>query len=177
MSAVARGNLASMSELYTRRHRVLFRFFYRLTSRQALAEDLTHEVFLRMLRYRHTYTSGDDFEAWMYRIARNALADQSKKYRLEVPQPSEGFDPPVSGRPTAFDLVARGQELAILHRALAQLTPDKREIIVLSRFQGFTAERIANILGCEPGAARVRIFRAVKEMARIYSELEKEKAS
>ena len=48
MAAVSRGNLDSMSEIYQRRHRNLFRFFFRLTGRQAAAEDLVHEVFLRM---------------------------------------------------------------------------------------------------------------------------------
>src|SRR5271157_688446 len=76
MAAVARGDLSSMDEIYQNRHRPLFRFFFRLTSRQATAEDLVHEVFLRMIRYRHTYqmeTDGEKaagaFEAWMYRIA------------------------------------------------------------------------------------------------------------
>ena len=55
MAAVARGDLSSMNEIYRNRHRPLFRFFFRLTSRQATAEDLVHEVFLRMIRYRHTY--------------------------------------------------------------------------------------------------------------------------
>src|SRR3569833_730266 len=90
MVAVARGNLASMSELYQRRHRSLFRFFFRLTGRQALAEDLVHEVFLRMIRYRETWqhTGANDsgaFEAWMYRIALNTLVDHSLKNRHEIP--------------------------------------------------------------------------------------------
>src|ERR1700722_17255996 len=91
MAAVAGGDLSGMNQIYENRHRPLFRFFFRLTSRQALAEDLVHEVFLRMIRYRHTYQKeeggrehGDReqggggeagqtgaFEAWMYRIARN----------------------------------------------------------------------------------------------------------
>src|ERR1700681_4022235 len=91
MMAVARGDLASMDDIYQNRHKPLFRFFFRLTGRQAKAEDLVHEVFLRMIRYRHTYeTERNDgqttgaFEAWMYRIARNTLADDARKYRHEV---------------------------------------------------------------------------------------------
>jgi len=61
MVGVARGDTAGMSEIYERRHRALFRFFFRLIGRQAPAEDLTHEVFLRMIRYRHTYQAGDLF--------------------------------------------------------------------------------------------------------------------
>jgi len=177
MMAVARGNLASMSELYQRRHRNLFRFFFRLTGRQAPAEDLVHEVFLRMIRYRHTYQSGDSFEAWMYRIARNAFADQAKKHRLETPGDDHVFELAESNRPTAYEAVVKQQELALLHRALRELPEEKRELIVLSRFQGLTYEQIGQIVGCETGTVKVRVFRAMKEMGAIYADLAKEKAS
>ena len=177
MEAVARGNLASMSEIYERRHRALYRFFYRLTGRPATAEDLVHEVFLRMIRYRHTYQSGDGFEAWMYRIARNAFADQAKKHRLES-QPEEGhFEVIAGGGISAFDRLAKEQDLVLLRRALGELPEDKRELIVLSRFQGLTYEQIGRIVGCETGTVKVRVFRAMKERGKIFSELQKERAS
>jgi RNA polymerase sigma factor (sigma-70 family) len=177
MTAVTRGNLASMSEIYQRRHRALFRFFFRLTGRQAAAEDLVHEVFLRMIRYRHTYQSGDGFEAWMYRIARNAFADQMKKHRRET-QPDDGaFEVMESEKPTPFDNLAKKQELALLYRAMRELPDDKRELIVLSRFQGLSYQQIGDLVGCETGTVKVRVFRAMKEMGRIFSDLQKEKAS
>lgn len=176
MVAVSRGNLASMSEIYQHRHSSLFRFFFRLTGRQTVAEDLTHEVFLRMIRYRHTYQSGDGFEAWMYRIARNAFADQLKKHRFETPAP-EDFDTADKGALTPFESAVKRQELALLHRALRELPDDKRELIVLSRFQGLSYEQIGQIVGCETGTAKVRVFRAVKEMSGIFLALQKEKAS
>jgi len=177
MAAVARGNLASMSEIYERRHRALYRFFYRLTGRPATSEDLVHEVFLRMIRYRHTYQAGDGFEAWMYRIARNAFADQAKKHRLEL-QPEEGhFEVIEGGGVSAFDRMAKEQDLVLLRRAMRELPEDKRELIVLSRFQGLTYEQIGRIVGCETGTVKVRVFRAMKEMGKIFSELQKERAS
>ena len=177
MTAVARGNLASMSDIYQRRHRSLFRFFFRLTGRQVVAEDLVHEVFLRMIRYRHTYQAGDGFEAWMYRIARNAFADQMKKHRLETPAEEGTFETVASSRPSAFDSVLKQQELAFMHRALRELPEDKRELIILSRFQGLSYEQIGNIVGCETGTVKVRVFRAMKQMREIFSDLKKEKAS
>ena len=177
MSAVARGNLSGMSEIYERRHRSLFRFFFRLTGRQAVSEDLVHEVFLRMIRYRHTYQAGDNFEAWMYRIARNAFADQTKKHRLETPVESSELEVFEGSGPNAFDSVAKQQDLALLHRALRELPGDKRELIVMSRFQGLTHEQIGHITGAETGTVKVRVFRAMKEMGKIFSELQRVKAS
>jgi RNA polymerase sigma factor (sigma-70 family) len=181
MAAVARGDLSGMNEIYQNRHRTLFRFFYRLTSRQATAEDLVHEVFLRMIRYRHTYqTEGDTagaFEAWMYRIARNALADQSRKHRNEITAGEGELESIPSARPTPFETAAKRQDLALLHRALRALPEDKRELLVLTRFQGLSYEQIGRILGCESGTVKGRVFRAMKELGSIYSDLCKEKAS
>lgn len=184
MSAVARGDLAGMNEIYRNRHRPLFRFFYRLTNRQATAEDLAHEVFLRMIRYRHTYQVEKDngegpgaFEAWMYRIARNTLADHARKYRHEVAPGDGELESIASARPTPFETAAKRQDLALLHRALRELPDDKRELLVLTRFQGLSYEQIGRILGCQAGTVKGRVFRAMKELSVIYSDLSKEKAS
>ena len=184
MAAVARGDLASMSGIYQNRHRALFHFFFRLTGRQATAEDLVHEVFLRMIRYRHTYREEyagggfeSSFESWMYRIARNALTDHARKHRNET-APAEGeLEAIDSGRPTPFETAAKRQDLARLHRALRELPEDKREILVLARFQDLSYDRIGGILGCGAGTVKTRVFRAMKELSDIYSELCREKAS
>jgi RNA polymerase sigma factor (sigma-70 family) len=177
MVAVAAGNLASMSQIYEHRHRALFRFFFRLTGRQAVSEDLVHEVFLRMIRYRHTYQSGDGFESWMYRIARNVLTDSARKHRLETAAADSELEDMESGRPTALDTVMKQQDLALLHRAMRELPEDKRELLVLSRFQGLSYEQIGRIVGCETGTVKVRVFRAMKAVSEIFADLRKEKAS
>jgi RNA polymerase sigma factor (sigma-70 family) len=182
MAAVARGDLPYMGEIYENRHRSLFRFFFRLTGRQALSEDLVHEVFLRMIRYRHTYqgtgvTGAEGFESWMYRIARNAFADHGRKHRREVTPETAEFDEIESANPTPFETAAKRQDLALLHRALRELPQDKRELLVLTRFQELSHDQIGRILGCEAGTVKGRVFRAMKELGQIYQELRKEKAS
>jgi len=177
MVAVSRGNVERMSELYQRRHRSLFRFFFRLTGKQTAAEDLVHDVFVRMIRYKHTYTGGDSFDAWMYRIARNAFADQAKKHRLETPAEGQELEVAESNRPDPFETYSRQQDLVLLHRAMRELPDEKRELIVLSRFQGLSYEQIGQIVGAETGTVKVRVFRAMKEMSSIYADLRRERAS
>jgi RNA polymerase sigma factor (sigma-70 family) len=190
LAAVAGGDLSGMNQIYENRHRPLFRFFFRLTGRQALAEDLVHEVFLRMIRYRHTYQKEEGgreqgagegqtgaFEAWMYRIARNTLADHARKHRHEIAAGEGELDSIPSNRPTPFENAAKRQDLALLHRAMRELPDEKRELLVLARFQGLTYEQIGRILGCESGAVKGRVFRAMKELGSIYTDLCKEKVS
>jgi len=187
MTAVADGDLSSMGGIYENRHRPLFRFFYRMTSKQALSEDLVHEVFLRMIRYRHTYQKeGNEiegasregaFEAWMYRIARNTLVDHARKHRRETPAGEGEFEDIVSARPNPFETAAKRQDLALLYKSLRDLPGDKREILILARFHGLNYEQIGEILGCASGTVKGRVFRAMKELSAIYSDLSKEKAS
>jgi RNA polymerase sigma-70 factor (ECF subfamily) len=130
-----------------------------------------------MIRYRHTYQAGDGFEAWMYRIARNAFADHAKKHRLEMPAEEGQMEVVASNRSSAFDDLSKQQDLATLYKALRELREDWRELIVMSRFQGLSYEQIGAIVGCETGTVKVRVFRAMKEIGKIFGDLRKEKAS
>ena len=75
MGEVRDGDLGRLGELFERHHHRLFNFFLKLTRQRTAAEDLVQEVFVRMLKYRHTYRSDADFTPWMFkdvkRIAKN----------------------------------------------------------------------------------------------------------
>jgi RNA polymerase sigma-70 factor (ECF subfamily) len=113
----------------------------------------------------------------MYRIARNTLADHVRKHRHEAASADGEVESIASARPTPFETASKRQDLALLHRALRELPEDKRELLVLARFQGLSYQQIGRILGCEAGTVKGRVFRAMKELGSIYSDLCKEKAS
>jgi RNA polymerase sigma-70 factor (ECF subfamily) len=71
----------------------------------------------------------------------------------------------------------RKQEITLLKRAMSLLPLEKRELLVLSRYQNLKYEEIASILGCDVGAVKVRVYRAVRALGQIYFELAGEKAS
>jgi RNA polymerase sigma-70 factor, ECF subfamily len=174
MQRVRDGDLAKMAVLFERHHRALFRYFVRLTGNTESSEDLVQEVFFRMLKYRHSFQDGNPFTSWMYQVARHAHADGAQKRRAEAPL--EEPEPP-SGEPDAVEILRRRQDLGLLRRALAALPVDKREVLVLSRFQSLKYEQIADILHCEVGTVKVRVYRAIKALSQIFFELAGEKAS
>jgi RNA polymerase sigma factor (sigma-70 family) len=180
MARVRAGDLAKLAVLFERHHRALFRYFVSMNRSRELAEDLVQDVFFRMLRYRGSYDSEQSFPAWMYQIARRAGLDRAQKHRAEVTGIDEfvnGRAEPVSPAPGPEETASRGQNLALLKRALDQLPPDKREILVLSRFQEMKYEDIAVVLGCEVGTVKVRVYRAIRALEQVYFDLEREKAS
>jgi len=180
MAEVSGGAVAKLAVLFERHHRPLFRYFISMTRNQEIAEDLVQDVFVRILRYRSTYDAKQSFTAWMYQIARNANVDQAQKRRGEVIGIDEFLErgtEPVSPSPGPEESASQGQNLALLKRALEQLPEDKREILVLSRFQGMKYDEIAQVLGCEVGTVKVRVYRAMRALEQVYFTLAGEKAS
>jgi RNA polymerase sigma-70 factor (ECF subfamily) len=173
MAEVGRGRVAQMAALFESHHRALFRYFVSMNRDRAAAEDLVQEVFLRMLRYRSTYDPRQSFTAWMYRIARNAMLDVARKRRAEVVDIEDYSASAVSPALDPEQDAVRGQDFERLRRALAGLPSDKREVLVLSRFQGMKYEEIADVLGCEVGTVKVRVYRAMRALEQGYFALEK----
>lgn len=180
MAQVGSGEVAKLAVLFERHHRALFRYFVSLNRNQELSEDLVQDVFFRMLRYRTSYDPQQSFTAWMYQIARHANVDQAQKRRAEVVGIDEFDDrrpEPASPAPGPEERTVRIQDLALLKRALDRLPADKRELLVLSRFQDMKYEDIAAVLGCEPGTVKVRVYRAMRALEQIYFAMAGEKTA
>ena len=179
MAEVSAGQVARLAVLFERHHRALFRYFVSMSGHREAAEDLVQDVFFRILRYRTSYNPAQSFTAWMYQIARNAGVDQVRKQGavqvVDIDTFAERRAELVSASPGPEENASRGQDLALLRRAMAQLPEDKREILVLSRFQGMKHEDIAEVLGCEVGTVKVRVYRAIRALEQIYFALVKEK--
>lgn len=173
MEAVGQGDLGGMAILFERHHRPLFNYFVHLSGNRDQSEDLVQDVFMRMLKYRQSYKPERSFSAWMYQIARNAQIDSMQKRKFEVGIGESEF---ASGHSIDENL-KRKQEVVLLRTALAKLPLEKRELLVLSRFQGLKYEDIAAILGIDVGAVKVRVYRAVRALGQIYFEMTGEKAS
>jgi RNA polymerase sigma-70 factor (ECF subfamily) len=174
MQQVRDGDLRRLAVLFERHHRALFQFFARCNGGdRAQSEDLVQEVYFRILRYRHSYDAKQPFTAWMYQIARNARIDHVQRRRPEIAQDHDEIP---SGGMRIDDKLSRAQELELLRKALDMLPEDKREVLVMSRYQELKYEEIARILGIEVGAVKVRVFRAVRALGEQYAKLAEAKA-
>jgi len=173
MQAVREGDLGGLAILFERHHRPLFNYFVHVNGNRDLSEDLVQDVFFRMLKYRQTYKPDRSFTAWMYQIARNAHVDSIGKRKLEVELGEREF----ASTNMIDENLKRKQEVALLKKAMARLPFEKRELLVLSLYQNLKYEEIASILGCDVGAVKVRVYRAVRALGQIYFELAGERAS
>ena len=169
MLAVRNGDVAKLGILFDRHARALFEFFSRLTGDRGASDDLVQEVFFRILKYRNTFRGDGKFTTWMYHIARNARIDQFRR-RQESPLMDELHEA-AGHAPFPGDEMQQEEEAATLRRALYLLSEDKREVLILSRYQDMKYEQIADLLGCEIGTVKSRVHRAVTELRDIYLKL------
>jgi RNA polymerase sigma factor (sigma-70 family) len=167
MLLVRSGEAEMLGVLFDRYQTPLYNFYTKMTQDRALSEDLVQDVFLRILRYRQTYRPGTPFRAWIYQIARNARVDAIRKVKPEAPMLAE------PAAPAAADAAQQKQEAQLLQRALMQLPEDKREILILSRYQELKYEEIARLMGCEVGTVKVRVHRALQQLREAFRQLER----
>ena len=174
MLKVRDGDIDKLGLLFERYKKPLFGFFYGMNKDADLSEDLVQNVFFRILKYRYLFRGEGDFKTWMFHIARNVRHDHFRKNKishqkesLEHWQERLGSD---ENRSTEFQ---QDEEKQLLSMAMDRLPEDKREILLLSKFQDKKYKEIGEILGCSEGAVKVKVFRALQELKEVYNQLEK----
>lgn len=175
MVQVRNGDLDQLGLLFERYHRRLFSYFYRLTWRRDLSEDLVQNVFERILKYRESYSGDGAFSTWIYRIARNIHIDHYREeQRNGATDDFADFDRMESDQLPPDRVGEENPDLLRLKRALQQLDKEKRETLILSRYEGLKYREIAEVMECSESAVKVRIYRALKELNVLMNEMRKE---
>jgi len=170
MLQVRNGDIDKLGLLFDKYHRVLYAFFVRMTNSKATSEDLVQEVFLRMLKYRYTFRGEGKFTNWMFHIARNAQIDFLKKQGKETPVDDEALET-ASEDMLPHEAIEHHQNHLLLQKALDQLSHEKREVLILSRFHDMKYNDIAALMQCQVGTVKARVHRALAELRSIYNEL------
>lgn len=169
MLKVKAGDLDRMGLLFERHYKPLFGFLYRMTADRESSEDMVQNVFLRMLKYRHTFKGNGEFRTWMYHLARNVLNDHHKgNKRQAAPLEQESGNVADEAPENTMD---KEEQVHLLNRALNRLSEENREILVLSRYQELAYNEIAQILNISETNVRVRIHRAMAQLKSAYLKL------
>lgn len=164
MLAVANGELKQLSILFDRYHVRIFNFFNKMVQNKMVSEDLTQEVFVKVLKYRTSYKSGN-FTSWIYTIARNIFSSYYQKQKKERTNIIEND---LVSSEEKLITESNQEELEHLQKSLLQLNKTDRELIVMHRFQEINYGQIAEIIGSSEGAVKVKVHRALKKLKDIF---------
>jgi len=161
------GSTTAFGNLY--RHFVarIYRYVLLQTRNSMNAEDITEDVFVKAFHSIQSCRGREDtFSAWLYRIAHNATIDH---FRAEKRQQTLNYGLPV-GEPIARDDSHVILEYNDTVRAISDLPPQYRQLLLLKFVEGMDNEEIALVMGKSLGNLRVIQMRAIRELRRRYDE-------
>jgi RNA polymerase sigma-70 factor, ECF subfamily len=172
-----RGDGPAWEELVLRHARRVYNICYRFTGNSAEAEDLSQEVFLRIYRTLTSYkASYGGFPTWLTSVTRNLLVDHYRRTRRDrMTDALEEVLPKVEEKHSpvrAPDKSAMAKELSQqVQTALAQLSPELREAVILRDLQGLEYGEIREVLAVPEGTVKSRINRGRIELARLLEQM------
>jgi RNA polymerase sigma-70 factor (ECF subfamily) len=154
------GDKEAFAELYRRRQRDVYRFALHMTGIPDIAEDVTQEVFMVLMRKGNEY---DDLKgsvnAFLLGVARNYVLRRLRQDRcfVSIGDADKGLSNSEAG---AHETFTRTEAILAIHKAVLNLPEHYREAVVLCDLQELTYSEAALVLGCAIGTVRSRLHRA-----------------
>ena len=171
---------AFLERAMTQYGKATYNFAFRLTGNEADARDLTQDAFIRVFRAWRSFQPGTSFLSWIYRIVTNLHRDElrRRKGRFQEQIPEDNAPQEFGGqRPLAVNPVDEYVERQLsepMSRALATLSPEQRQVVILADIEEYSYQEIAEIVGCSIGTVRSRLHRARALLRRLVERAQQE---
>jgi RNA polymerase sigma-70 factor (ECF subfamily) len=162
LARIAMGAGDALAALFRRRQADVYRFALHMSGAVAVAEDVTQDVFLIVMRDAARYEPGrSTVAAWLCGIARNCVRQRLERDgRWESLEEAAGEEPPAVVLPDPLGELTRSERVETLRRAVIALPVRYREVVVLCDLEELTYAEAADALGCAIGTVRSRLHRA-----------------
>ena len=155
------GDKEGFAELYRRRQGDVYRFALHMTGAPDVAEDVTQEVFMVLMRKGNEYDElKGSVNSFLLGVARNYVLRRFRQERPFVSIDDAGCAATATEEARASDRVTRNETIAAMHQAVLNLPAHYREVVVLCELQELSYAETAEVLGCAIGTVRSRLHRA-----------------
>jgi RNA polymerase sigma-70 factor (ECF subfamily) len=152
---------------FEQHHQAVFSFAWRLTGRQEVAEDLTQECFLALLRAPRRFDEArGSMKTFLFAITRNLALKHYRDHGME-----EALDCPDA--PATGDSQAARDVSSAVAAAVAALPQLQQEALILFEYEGLTLEEVAQVVGADAGAVKSRLHRARKRLRQVLAPYRK----
>jgi RNA polymerase sigma-70 factor (ECF subfamily) len=163
-----KGDQAAFLELYDRHRQPIFRFAYRLLGEVDIAEDVTHDCFLSLIRKPENFRpERASLRTYLFAAARNLALKHFRSTGRETRLDEMTEEPEFSPRHQPLRKLLDEELAAEVRRAVFSLAPLQREALVLFEYEGLSLNEIAEITGADVGAVKGRLFRARERLKSI----------
>ncbi len=168
LERVRQSDRVALAQVYDEYYERIYRYVFRYMGRVGAAEDLTANVFFRLLRaVREGNSPRDNLSAWLYRVAHNLVVDA---FRRMPPEELELVEWLESDEPDPALSAEQRLQLAHVRSALSQLTEGQQQVIVLKFFQGMDSREIAQVMGKSEGAIDALQHRGLRALRRMLKQ-------
>jgi RNA polymerase sigma-70 factor (ECF subfamily) len=156
---LATGDGAAFDAVYEEHRARIFAWLLRMTRNRAVAEELLQETFARLVRHAARLRPDTNLRAWLFTVARNLARSHRRWAWLDAARLLVWRDP-TSNAPSAHDLAEASEIQRRVERALGDLPPSSREVLLLVVYEHLEPSEAAEVLGIRPDALRQRLARA-----------------
>jgi len=168
LQRAAKGDQAAFLELYDRHREPIFRFAYRLLGSIDIAEDVTHDCFLSLIRRPEGYRpERAALRTYLFAITRNLALKHFRDTGRETGMEEVTEEPQVSPRQAPLRKLLDEELAAHVRDAVFNLPALQREALVLFEYEGLSLNEIAAIADVDVGAIKARLYRARESMKRM----------
>jgi RNA polymerase sigma-70 factor, ECF subfamily len=165
------GSSFAFAELYHRHVADIYRFCWRRTHDQHLAEDMTAATFERALKGLPSFRWRDGgFAAWLYRIAANQLADHHRRTARQAARDALLAAVPAAVVGDPADTIIRADDDRTVLDALSALRPRYQEVVALRYLAGLSADEAAAAMGMSKSRLAVTLHRALRALERVLEQ-------
>jgi RNA polymerase sigma-70 factor (ECF subfamily) len=155
------GDQAAFLELYDRYRQLIFRFAYRLLGSAELAEDVTHDCFLSLIRKPENFRpERASLKTYLYAAARNLALKHFRNQGREAGMDELTQEPQESPRRGPLRRLLDEELADHVREAVFSLPPLQREALILFEYEGLSMNEVAEIAGTDAGAIKARLYRA-----------------
>ena len=166
MARIAAQDQAALRGLYARHCARVFRFLLRLVRQEAIAEELTNEVFLEVWRKAGSFEGKASTATWLLAIAHHRAVSALRRRREESWDEAEAAEIADAKDGPEVEL-QKTDKAAILRRCLEQLSPEHREVIDLVYYHEMSIGAVSSIVGIPQSTVKTRMFYARKRMSEL----------
>jgi RNA polymerase sigma-70 factor, ECF subfamily len=166
IARIAGADKIALKRFFLRHQTRIFRFIQRIVRNEAVAEELTNEVFLDVWLDAKSYEGRSSVTTWLLTLAHNRAVSSLRKRRDEAWNEDEAKHIP-DGADTAEVVVQKANKGALLRQCLDALPPDQREIMDLVYYHERSIAEVSAIFGMPEGTVKTKMFNARKRLSEL----------
>ncbi|MFY0643507.1 MAG: RNA polymerase sigma factor [Bacteroidia bacterium] len=165
MELLQTGSSNAFEEIYNRYSKPLLSLMYSLlNNKEALAQDLLHDVFLKLIEKPEQFDTKRRFKPWFYTVATNECR---KAFRQKITSSREQIVNENLGSSPPSDILQRQDKAKILGLALNKLSYEHKEVFVLKHMNEMSISEIAHLISCAEGTVKSRLYSSRNKLAQI----------